>query len=217
MPFDARGLTALANTDSFTLWLYITTDTRAAVLAPGYFTAAISRLKPGHVILLEAADAIVLMPVLANGNVGNGLVLSATAAPIRINVEVALLFEMTIEAVTAQTRSVALDPLPSGLYVGRVFTAAARTSGPVSSVIFSLLNAAGTAIAGPTTVAVSAGSASIDFTAPSPGSGYRIRVADAAEPLATQTSSSFVVTEPYALLTEAGLSLVGSEGGELLL
>ncbi|ONG44743.1 hypothetical protein BKE38_27415 [Pseudoroseomonas deserti] len=217
MPFDARGLTALANTDSFTLWLYITTDTRAAVLAPGYFTAAISRLKPGHVILLEAADAIVLMPVLANGNVGNGLVLSATAAPIRINAEAALLFEMTMDAVTAATRSVALDPLPSGLYVSRVFTVAARVSGPVTSVIFSMLNSSGAVIAGPTTVAVSAGSATIDFTAPSPGSGYRIRVTDAGEPLATQTSASFVVTEPFALLTESGMSLTGIEGGELLL
>jgi hypothetical protein len=217
MPFDARGLTALANTDSFTLWLYVTTDTRAAVLAPGYFTAAIPRVKPGHVILLEAADAIVLMPVLASGGVGNGLVLSATAAPLRLQAEADLAFEMTIGPVAAQARSVALDPLPSGLYVGRVFSVSARVSGPVTAVVFAMLNAAGAVIAGPASVPVAAGSASTDFTAPSPGSGYRIRVTDAAEPLATQTSASFVVTEPFALLTETGLSLTGIEGGELLL
>lgn len=217
MPFDPRGLTALASTDSFTLWLYVTTDTRSAVLAPGYFTAAIGRLMPGHVVVLQSADSLTLMPVRSSAGVGNGLVLDAAAPPLRLNAAAALAFELTLAAVVAEARSVALDPLPSGLYVGRVFTVAARTTGPVASLVFTMLNAAGAVIAGPASVAVAAGSAATDFTAPAPGNGYRIRVADAAEPLVAQTSASFVVTEPFALLTEGGASLTGIDGGELLL
>jgi hypothetical protein len=44
-----------------------------------------------------------------------------------------------------------------------------------------------------------------------------VRVTDADEPLVTQLSSSFVVTEPYVLLTETGGTLLMQDGGELLL
>ncbi|WBV44151.1 hypothetical protein [Pseudoroseomonas cervicalis] len=217
MPFDPRGLSSLASTDSFTLWLYVTTDTRAAVLAPGYFAAAATRLQPGHLIVLQSADSLTFIPVLSNNGVGNGLVLNASAPPLRLNAFADLAFDFSIPPVAAVARSVALDPLPSGLYTGRSFTVAARTSGPVATLVFSLLNAAGAVVAGPVSVPVASGSASTSFTAPDPGSGYRIRVVDAAEPLAAQSSPFFVVTEPYALLTEAGGSVLAADGGELLL
>lgn len=217
MPFDPRGLTSLASTDSFTLWLYVTTDTRAAVLAPGYFAAAVGRLQPGHLIVLQSADSLTFMPVLSNNGVGNGVVVSASAPPLRLNAFADLGFDMQIAPVAAVTRSVALDPVPSGLYTGRSFTVAARVSGPVETLVFTMLNAAGAVVAGPASVAVASGSASTSFTAPAPASGLRIRVVDAAEPLAAQTSPPFVVTEPYALLTEAGTSLLAADGGELLL
>ena len=105
----------------------------------------------------------------------------------------------------------------SGLYVGRSFTVGARISGPVTTLVFTMLNAANAVIAGPTLVPVASGGASTTFTAPDPGSGYRIRVADAQEPLAAQTSASFVVTEPLALLTESGATISAQQGGEMLL
>ncbi|MFC4166668.1 hypothetical protein [Teichococcus aestuarii] len=217
MPFDPRGLSSLASTDSFTLWLYVTTDTRAAVLAPGYFTSVAARLQPGHVVVLQSADSLTFLPVRSSAGVGNGLVLDASAPPLRLNGSTALGFEFSLGPVPAETRSVALDPVPTGLYIGRSFTIGARVTGPVASLSFSMLNAAGAVIAGPVVVAVASGGASASFTAPDPGSGYRIRVQDTAEPLAAQTSASFVVTEPFALLTESGASLAAAEGGELLL
>ncbi|MCQ4159798.1 hypothetical protein NON00_07635 [Roseomonas sp. GC11] len=217
MPFDPRGLTSLASTDSFTLWLYVTTDTRAAVLAPGYFTAATGRLQPGHVVVLQSADSLTFLPVRSSATVGNGLVLDASAAPLRLNANAELVLDIAMAAVAAATRTVALGTIPTGLYTGRSFTVSASVSGPVSTLVFSMLNASGTVVLGPTSVAVSSGGASVSFTAPAAGSGYRIRVADADEPLATQTSASIVVTEPYALLTEAGTSLLASDGGEILL
>ncbi|MXP62760.1 hypothetical protein E0493_05260 [Roseomonas sp. M0104] len=217
MPFDPRGLSSLASTDSFTLWLYVTSDTRAAVLAPGYFASVTDRLQPGHVVVLQSADSLTFLPVRSSAGVGNGLVLDASAPPLRLNAYSAFGLQFSMPLVTAVTRSVALDPVPTGLYVGRSFTVGARTTGPVTTLVFTMLNAAGTVIAGPISVAVASGTASASFTAPEPGSGYRIRVADAQEPLAAQTSASFVVTQPLALLTESGATITAQQGGEMLL
>jgi hypothetical protein len=217
MPFDPCGLSALSSTGSFTLWLYVTTDTRAGVLASGYFNSVADRLLPGHMLIVQAADSMNFLPVRSNAGVGNGLVLDASAPPLRLNGYAGLGFSFNIPPIEAVARSVALGAVPSGLYVGRQFTIGATATGPVGTLVFSILNAAGAVIAGPVSAQVASGGASATFTAPDPGSGYRIRVADAAEPLATQTSPSFVVTEPYALLTESGATLTADEGGEILL
>ena len=218
MPFDARNLTPLeASAAGFTMWLYTTTDTRAAVLAPGYFSPVAARLLPGHLILLQSADSLSLIPVRSNGAVGNGLVLDASAPPVRLAAAAALAIVFQLGATTVQTRTVALDPVPAGLYIGRSFTVSARTTGPVATLLFSIVNAAGAIVAGPVSVSALSGAASTTFTAPAAGSGYRVRVTDADEPLATQLSSSFVVTEPYVLLTETGGTLLMQDGGELLL
>jgi hypothetical protein len=111
---------------------------------------------------------------------------------------------------------VALDPMPAGLYIGRSFTISARVTGPVATLLFSVLDAAGGVVAGPVAAGALSGSASVSFTAPAPGAGYRVRVQDAEEPLVAQLSSSFVVTEPFVLLTETGATLLLQNGGELL-
>ncbi len=215
MAFDARNLSPLESAGGFTMWLYVTSDTRAAVLATGYFSSAADRLLPGHLILLQSADSLSLIPVRSNGAVGNGLVLDASAPPVRLTVASALAMLFSLSA-TAEARSVALDPVPAGIYVGRTFTVTARTTGPVSTVQFSIINAAGNTIAGPTSASISSGSASVIFNSPAIGSGYRVKVQDVDEPLAMQLSPSFVVTEPAALLTENGATLLMQDGGELL-
>ncbi|MBO1074873.1 hypothetical protein [Roseomonas marmotae] len=216
MPFDARNLTPLDSAGGFTMWLYTTTDTRAATLAPGYFASAADKLLPGHLILLQSADALSLIPVRSNGAVGNGLVLDASAPPVRLTVAAALSMIFGLRVSAVQTRAVALDPVPGGLYIGRSFTVTARVTGSVATLLFSILNAAGQVVAGPISASALSGSATATFTAPAEGSGYRIRVQDADEPLVTQTSASFVVTPPFALLTESGGALLLQEGGEML-
>lgn len=217
MPFDPRGLSALNSTGSFTLWLYVTGDTRAAVLATGYFSGAADRLLPGHILVVQAADSLNFLPVQSNAKVGNGVVLDASAPPLRLGAAAALRIAFSLPPVAAETRSVALEPVPTGLYIGRSFTVAARVGGPIATLQFSILNAAGGIIAGPVSAHVANGGASATFIAPEPGTGYRIRVQDPQEPLASQTSASFVVTEPFALLTESGATLAAQSGGELVL
>jgi hypothetical protein len=217
MPFDARNLTPLeASAAGFTMWLYTTTDTRAAVLAPGYFASVAERLLPGHLILLQSADSLSLIPVRSNGAVGNGLVLDASAPPLRLTTRAALRMVFRFDA-AVQTRTVALDPVPAGLYIGRSFTVSARVTGPVTTLLFSILDSAGRIVAGPVSASALSGSASIVFAAPAAGSGYRVRVQDVDEPLVAQLSSFFVVTEPFVLLTETGATLLLQNGGELLL
>ena len=81
MPYDARGLMPLLATNPFAIWHYRTTDGRAAVLEPGYFSAATGQLQPGHLIILQAEDAMTLLPMREGGTVGDGLVLDKTPAP----------------------------------------------------------------------------------------------------------------------------------------
>ncbi len=56
MPFSDSALSALTTANGFTLWHYRTQDDRAAVLAPGYFSAAAQRLLPGDIVIVQAAD-----------------------------------------------------------------------------------------------------------------------------------------------------------------
>jgi hypothetical protein len=216
MPYIASNLLPLIAADSFTLWLYKTTDTRATVLSAGYFAAAGNRLLPGHMIVLQAADATAMLPVRSNAEVGNGIVIDATSSPLRLTGAGSLDFDADLTA-TAVARSVALGAIPAGVNQGETFTVQAAASGAVTSLKFSVLDAAGTVVLGPTSAAVSAGSASATFTAPIPGNGYRLKVEDEADPLVVQISPSFVVLAAFALLIESGMSLLLEAGGRLIL
>jgi hypothetical protein len=216
MPYIASNLVPLVAADSFTLWLYKTTDTRATVLAPGYFTAAASRLLPGHMLVLQAGDASAILPVRAGAAVGNGLVVDASSPPLRLSAVGSLDFDTDLAA-TAVARCLTLGAMPSGVNQGETFTVQASVSGPVTTLKFSILNAAGAVVLGPISANVSAGSASATFTAPSPGNGYRVKVEDAADSLVVQVSPSFVVLSAFALLLENGTSLLRETGGRLVL
>jgi hypothetical protein len=112
---------------------------------------------------------------------------------------------------------VTLGAVPSGVNQGETFTVQATASGATTMLKFSVLNAAGAVVLGPTSVAVSSGSASATFTAPSPGNGYRLKVEDAADALVAQLSPSFVVLSAFALLVESGLGLLAEAGGRLVM
>lgn len=216
MPYAPDRLSELTGTSLFSLWYYDTSDSRAATLAPGYLSSDAARLQPGHLMIVQAGDALAFLPVRMNAAVGNGLVLDNIAPPLRLNIAAAPRYAFTLSAVTPDTRSVGLDPLPVGLYTGRDFTVTGRASGPIASLQFRLLNSGGSTVAGPLTEPVSGGAASVTFTAPAPGT-YRIRVQDAADATLVHTSASFVITDPLALLTESGATLVAQDGGQILL
>ncbi|WP_426958900.1 hypothetical protein [Muricoccus radiodurans] len=216
MPYSASTLVPLVAAGGFTLWHYRTADTRAAVLAAGYFSTAANQLLPGHLVILQANDAMAFLPVRSGAAVGNGLVVDATSAPISLTAGGSLDIEADLAA-SAVARCLSLGPVPSGLTVGDSFTVQANVTGPVSTVRFAILNAASAEVVGPTTATVSAGTASATFAAPSPGTGYRLRAVDAAEPLVAQISPSFVVTAAFALLIESGLGLLVENGSRIIL
>ncbi|MFH5924080.1 hypothetical protein [Roseomonas xinghualingensis] len=216
MSYVVSNLVPLVAADSFTLWLYKTTDSRATVLAPGYFATAASRLLPGHLLVLQAGDASAILPVRAGGAVGNGLVLDATSPPLRLPAAGSLDFSADLAA-SAAARCLTLGAMPNGVNQGETFSVQASASGAVTTLKFSILNAAGAVVLGPVSATVTAGSASATFTAPSPGSGYRLKVEDEADSLVMQISPSFVVLSAFALLIESGTNLLLETGGRLIL
>lgn len=216
MPYIASNLISLVAADSFTLWLYKTTDSRATVLSPGYFSNAAGRLLPGHMVVVQAGDATSILPVRNNGEVGNGIVVDATSAPLRLVARGSLGIEADLTA-SAVARGVTLGSMPSGLTQGQSFTVQASAAGATTALKFTILNAAGTPVLGPTSVPVTAGSASATFAAPSPGNGYRLKVEDAVDPLVAQVSPSFVILSAFALLLESGMSMLLEAGGRVVL
>ncbi|WP_376088652.1 hypothetical protein ACE7GA_16515 [Roseomonas sp. CCTCC AB2023176] len=216
MPYEPQNLIPLVAADNFSMWLYRTTDTRAVVLAPGYFATATNRLRPGHIVVVQAGDATSILPVREGGGVGNGLVVDASSPALRLTAAGLLDFDAALTA-TAVARCLTLGPVPAGLNVGEAFAIGATVTGPVATVRFTLLDAAGNVAAGPNDVAVAGGAATTTFTAPAAANGYRLRAADAAEPLVTQTSPSFVVLSAFALLLETGAGLLLENGARLAL
>ena len=216
MSFIANSLISLVAADSFTLWLYKTTDSRATVLSPGYFNGAAGRLLPGHMVVVQAGDATAILPVRNNGEVGNGIVVDANSAPLRLTGAATLGIETDL-SVTAVARGVTLGAMPSGLNEGQNFTVRASASGATTTLKFSVLNSLGAPVLGPTSVPVAAGSASATFAAPTPGNGYRVKVEDALDPLVAQVSPSFVVLSAFALLLESGVSMLMEAGGRMVM
>jgi hypothetical protein len=215
MPYSDAALTPLLTGSGFTLWLYRTPDTRATALGAGYFTPAGPRLGTGDLILLQAADAVALLPVRAGDVVAAGITVDSAAAPFRVNRSAAQRFSIR-QAATAAAITIVLAPIAAGIVSNGVVAAAAAIAGPVTEVTFSLRNAAGATVRGPQAAPVSAGLASVTFPAPPSGTGYRMRVEATADPTLADTSSPFVVSNPFTLLLQSNAALLLENGGRLL-
>lgn len=216
MPYNPTSLAALLQGSGFTLWLYRTTDTRAEALAPGYFEPAAPRLEAGDIILLQAADAVSLLPVRAGDFVAAGLTLDTAPAAFRAERQATQKFRFR-QAVEAVARSILLAPIAAGLLVGGTIEARAAVHGPVPQVVFTLLDAFGVAAQAPQLVPVTSGSASAEFPAEVAGIGWRIRVEAADDPAVSDLSPPFVISPPFGLLDEGGRNLARETGGMLLL
>ncbi len=215
MPFDAAALTPLIAGSGFTLWLYRTEDPRSIAVAPGYFAPAAARLETGDLILLQAADAVALLPVRAGDVVATGLLVDTAAAPFRAERGAAQRFQLR-QAAAAVVQTIVLAPLAAGLVAGGTVRAEARVAGPVAEVAFTLSDQAGTTLRGPTTAPVAAGTASITFPAPAAGTGYRMRAEAVGAPLVADVSAPFNVSAPFALLLQGGGTLRAEDGDRLL-
>ena len=215
MPFDARNLAALIASDTTTLWFYRTTDTRAAVLAPGYFSPVATQLQSGHVILAQTADSLSILPVRLNGAVGNGLVLDVVGVPLARTAEAAFSLAGAFTA-AASFRTVRVDSPPIGVIEGAPFTTGATVGGATTSLLFRLVNASGTILQSIPGVPVVNGRATASFNGPVAGTGYRIRAIDSDDGEARSTSATCTSAPLQQIATESGAGLTTEDGGMLL-
>lgn len=216
MPFSSSGLSALSIAGTFTLWYYGTSDDRATVLAAGYFAPAALQLRAGDVIILQASDATALIPVRSGTAAGPGVTLDTSGSTLNLLRSATLPFTIT-QSANIVARAIAIGALPANLLPGTVFAVSASVIGPIAQLTVTLQNAAGTPIGTAQTVPVVSAAAAVSFAAPDPGGGYRVRVADTADPGLFSLSPPFAVGAPPALLTEAGLRLRLETGAAILL
>lgn len=215
MPFIATNLTLLSAANGFTLWHYRTTDSKDQVQAPDYFAPASTQMRAGDIVMVQAADATLLLPIRAGNLTGSGLTLDAAGAPPELRRSGNLPFKITLAA-AVQTRAIILDPMPEAFEAGASIPIGASILGNIANLTFQLLNAAG-AILASQNAAVSAGRATGLFAAQAPGGGYRIIARNAADTAHSTTSAPFAIGAPPRLLTEEGRALLLEAGGQLLL
>jgi hypothetical protein len=215
MPFTVSSFAALIQTPGFSLWHYRTADSRATVSAAGYFSAVAASLRPGDLLILQASDALALLPVRSNAGLGTGVTLDGAVGPLNTVRSVTQRFTIG-QTAAAVVRSLILAPLTAVVVAGATIPASASVTGPIASVVFTLQNAAGQVIPPARTVSVTGGLASTSFAAPAIGTGYRIRVEDAADPAIFALSRSFTVGPDLRLLRQEDDARLFSEAGAVL-
>ena len=212
MPFNPTALIPLIQTSGFNLWHYRSADLRADITAPGYFNAVASSLRAGDVMILQAADAMAMLPVRSNALTGPGVTLDGAVTPIALSRAVAQRFGIT-QAASAVVRTIVLSPLLAGIVVGTSIPVQAQVVGPVSQVVVSLRDGAGRLLPPAQLLNVSQGYVTTTLPTPAVGSGYRIRMEDALDATLGATSPAFnILPDLRLVLTEAGLKLVQEDG-----
>ena len=216
MAFASPSLLTLASTGSMTLWYYRTADTRSTVLSAGYFAAA-GALRSGDVILFQGADGLSLLPVRSGNAVGAGLVLDTGIAPLALALAPPpMRFGFGVTAAPV-LRAIRIDALASPVPWGPAMSLGASVEGPVAGLVFRVVDAGGGTVSGPVTAAVNAGRAVASLDSPPIGTGYRLRVEDAADAALFLLSPAFSVSLGPGLLAETGGTLLTESGTRLLL
>ncbi len=210
MPFSPTSLVPLIQSSSCSLWHYRTTDTRATVAAAGYFVAVAGSLRPGDLMVMQAADSMALLPIRVGPALGPGVTLDGAIGPLNTVRSVAQGFSLS-QAAAAAVQSIILAPFAAAIVAGTSIPVSAAVVGPVAQVVFSIRDGAGAVVPPVRVVTVAGGSAATSFSAPPIGTGYRIRVEDAADPTLGETSRSFnvgpdllLLQDDTRLLTETG-------------
>ena len=212
MPFAPTALVPLVQTAAFSLWHYRSSDTRAEITSPGYFSAAISRLRVGDVMFAQASDALAILPVRSNAVIGTGVNLDGAVAPIALTRTVAQTLRMVQQA-SAVVTTIILAPIMAGIIVGTSIPVHAQVTGPISQVIVTVRNAQGQVIPPAQTVNVSQGYVTTTLPTPPVGTRYRIRVEDAGDTGVAAVSRSFnILPDLRLVLSERGDKLVQENG-----
>lgn len=216
MPYDERGLNALSAISDFTLWHYRTTDTRGAVIAPGYFTAAATRLAIGDVIIVQAADATAFLPVGVANTAGAGLTLDTTGAGLRLIRSATQLIDVDHGGI-ATPRAIIPSAMPPSALPETPVALTIVVIGPIAQITLSLIDENDQPSAAPQIFAVVGGMVSTTITLPGPpGAEWRLRVMDTADATLVTTSAPTLIRAFARLLRESGGLLLLENGAVLL-
>lgn len=216
MPFSPATFGALVQGDGFTLWHYRTSDLRATVAAAGYFAPVADALRPGDLMIVQAGDALALLPVRTGTAMGTGVTLDGAVGALSLARAAAQRFSFS-QSAQAVVRALVLGPVAASLVAGTAFAVTAAVTGPVSSVVVTVRDSSGAVLPPIRTVPVTNGVAVTSFPAPPIGTGYRIHIEDAQDPAVQALSRAFSVgpdlrllllENDTRLLTEAGTRLV---------
>ena len=215
VPFSSANLGALIQGNNFTLWQYRTTDPRTEVSAAGYFAAVAGSLKAGDLMVLQTADAVALLPIRSGPLLGTGVTLDGAVGPLNTVRAVAQRFSFG-QAAAAVVRTIILAPFAAGIVAGTSIPVSASIAGPIAQVVFSLRDGGGAVVPPVRVVSVVGGLAAASFATPPIGTGYRIRVEDAADPALGVVSRSFNVGPDLKLLLQEDDARLLSEAGDVL-
>jgi hypothetical protein len=173
-------------------------------------------MNPDDLVILQAADAMALLPVRAGTALGTGVTLDGAVGALSLVRGAAQRFSFS-QTAQAVVRTLVLGPIAASMVAGSAFAVSAAVSGPVGQVVFTVRDSSGAAVPPAKTVNVSNGRAATSFPAPPIGSGYRVHAADAQDPTVSAESRAFSVgpdlrllllEDDARLLTEAGDRLV---------
>jgi hypothetical protein len=165
-------------------------------------------------MVLQTSDAMALLPVRSGPTLGTGVTLDGAVGPINTVRSVAQRFG--IGQAAAVVRTIILAPFAAGIVAGTTIPVSATVLGPVGQVVFSLRDGSGAILPPAQVVPVVGGAASASFPTPAIGTGYRIRVEDAADPALGVLSRSFNVGPDLKLiLTESDGRLLSETGSVL--
>ncbi|WP_424811665.1 hypothetical protein [Roseococcus sp. YIM B11640] len=215
MPYIATDLVPLIQTARFNLWHYRSTDLKADIVAGGYFSGATSRLQAGDMMIVQAADAMAILPVRANAGIGPGVTLDGSVTPIALTRTVAQTFRL-VQAASAVVATIVLAPLVAGIIIGTAIPVSAQVTGPINQVVVSLRNSQGAIIPPTRLVPVEQGYATTTLPTPAIGTGYRIQVEDGDDRGIVVTSRSFnILPDLQLMLTEDGVKLLQENGSAI--
>jgi hypothetical protein len=215
VPFSSANLTALIQGNNFTLWHYRTTDARSTVTGAGYFALVAANLRPGDLMMLQAADALAMLPIRTGPALGTGVTLDGAVGPLNTVRAAAQSFGFG-QVAAAVVRTLILAPFAAGIVAGTSIPVSATVTGPISAVVFSLRDGNGAVVPPVQTIPVTAGAAATSFATPAVGTGYRIHVEDVADPSIAAFSRSFNVGSDLRLMLQESDGKLMSEGGNVL-
>lgn len=215
MPFAPTSLMPVFQSQNFSLWHYRSTDTRDDITTVGYFAPARTQLRVGDVMIVQASDALSILPVRSNATIGTGVNLDGAVAPVALTRTVAKSFQM-VQSASAVVTTIILAPLLAGLIAGTSIPVSAQVMGPISQVVISVRDAQGVVVPPAQLVDVAQGYVTTTLPTPPVGTGYRLRVEDAGDSGVAAVSSSFnILPDLQLILAESGGLILQEDGAAL--